>query len=78
MITPNDQYLQLGSSIALRRVAYAGLFDAHMDTVVIDDIRSSTNGNYALGNERFKEEISAVLKRRVVPGKAGRPVKSDY
>lgn len=32
---------------------------------------------YVLGNERFKEEISAALKRRVVPGKAGRPVKPD-
>jgi len=46
-----------------------------MDTDVINDIRSSTNGNYVLGNERFKDEISVELKRRVVPGKAGRPVK---
>ena len=44
-------------------------------TDVIDDIRSSTNGNYVLGNQRFKDEISAILKRGVVPGKAGRSVK---
>ncbi len=42
-----------------------------MDTDVIDGIRVSTNGNYVLGNNRFKDEISATLKRRVVPGRAG-------
>ena len=49
----------------------------HIDEDVIDDIRASTNGNYVLGNERFKDQIADVLKRRVVPGKAGRPVKLD-
>ena len=72
LITPNEQYLQLG---CLRREAYHGLFKVQMNTEVIDDIRASTNGNYVLGNERFKDEVSAILKRRVVPGKAGRPVK---
>ena len=49
-----------------------------MDEDVINDIRASTNGNYVFGNERFKDEISGILKRRVVPGKAGRsPVKID-
>ena len=42
---------------------------------IIKDIRRSTNGNYALGNNRFKEEISVMLKQRVSPGKAGRPSK---
>ena len=75
LITPNEQYLRLGVTGDLRRDAYQGLFKAHMDTNVIDDIRSSTNGNYVLGNERFKNEILAILNRRVVPGKAGRPVR---
>jgi len=34
------------------------LFKAHVDEEVLDDIRVSTNGNYVLGNERFKDEIS--------------------
>ncbi len=59
------------------RNAYHGLFKAHVDEEVLDDIRVSTNGNYVLGNERFKDEISGILKRRVVPGKAGRPTKLD-
>ena len=39
------------------RNAYHGLFKAHVDEEVLDDIRVSTNGNYVLGNKRFKDEI---------------------
>jgi putative transposase len=37
---------------------------------IVDQIRQATNGNFALGNSRFKEEIAAMLGRRVTPGKA--------
>ena len=60
----------------LRQQAYRNLFNAHMDSDVINDIRTSTNGNFVLGSERFKAEISTMLKRRVIPAKAGRPFKS--
>ena len=43
----------------------------------IDEIRAATNGNYVLGNTRFKEEIAHMLKRRVTKGKAGRPVRDS-
>lgn len=75
VITPNDQYLQLGISKSLCSEAYRELFKAHLDTDIIDRIRTSTNGNYALGGDRFKEEISLMLNRRVVPANAGRPAK---
>jgi len=48
-----------------------------MNSNILDEIRNSTNGNYVLGNDRFKDEISNLLKRRVSPGKAGRPVKEN-
>jgi len=48
-----------------------------MDSDVINDIRTSTNGIFALGSECFKEEISTMLKRRVTPAKAGRPFKTE-
>jgi len=73
LITPHDQYSNLGADEDSRRVVYKGLFKAHIDAEVINDIRRSTNGNYVLGCERFKEEIGVMLKRRVTPGKAGRP-----
>jgi len=40
---------------------------------VVDAIRSATNGNFALGGERFQKEIEAMLGRRAGRGQAGRP-----
>jgi len=40
---------------------------------IVDQIRQATNGISPLGNSRFKEEIAAMLGRRVTPGEpAGR------
>ena len=41
----------------------------------IAEIRKATNGNYALGNDRFEKEIEQMLNRRVTPGKSGRQAK---
>lgn len=49
------------------------LFRYQLDPGLVDQLRSATNGNYALGNERFVAEIAAALGRRVSRGKAGRP-----
>ena len=77
LITPHEQYHRSGLTDVMCRKNYRGLFDAHMEPGLIDEIRNSTNGNYVLGNERFKEEIASMLKRRVSPGKAGRPMKES-
>jgi len=39
--------------------------------------RRATNGNFALGGEQFAAQISSTLGRRVVPGKAGRPINTS-
>ena len=44
---------------------------------MIKDIRDALNKGLALGSERFKDELEANLKRRVRPGKMGRPKKKD-
>ncbi len=36
---------------------------------------AATNGNYALGSERFQREIEVTLGRRARRGQAGRPSK---
>jgi len=56
-----------------RQRAYRGLFRHELEKGEIDKIRKATNGNFALGSSRFTEEISEMLGRRVIPGKAGRP-----
>ena len=76
-LTPHSQYLALGKDDAGRRAVYQALFRHRMPDAMIDEIRRATNGNFALGNDRFKEEIEAVLGRRVQPGRPGRPKKRD-
>ena len=77
LLTPNDEYLRLGKDDADRREAYRALFRAHVDEALTDEIRDATNGNFALGDQRFQDQIAQALGRRVVRGKAGRPVKQE-
>ena len=77
LLTPHPLYLSLGHSDDARHTAYRELFRHELDPGMVDRIRSATNGNFALGNDRFSEEISRTLGRRAAPGKAGRPCKAN-
>ena len=77
LISPHPEYSALAWSNDERCRRYRALFKRHMEAALLDEIRNATNGNYVLGNERFKREIAVMLQRRVVPHKAGRPAKSD-
>jgi putative transposase len=76
-LTPHAEYSALGKQEESRLANYRNLFGAGMDSGLIDEIRTATNGNYALGNERFAAEVSRMLQQRVTPGKPGRPAKSN-
>lgn len=41
----------------------------------VGQIRDTTNGHYALGNERFQKEIEVMLGRRASKGQSGRQSK---
>ncbi len=73
LITPHDQYQRIAADEKTRLAAYRALFKAHLDEEIVGQIRSATNGNFALGGERFQREIEAVLGRRASRGQAGRP-----
>ncbi|MCB2216473.1 transposase [Desulfofustis glycolicus] len=75
LITPHMLYLNLGVSDEQRQTAYRELFRYELDPGEIDRIREATNGNFTLGTNRFQEEASRILGRRVSPGKTGRPRK---
>ena len=75
MVSQHSLYLNLGRTDTERQRAYRKLFRYELEPGVIDEIRKATNGNFALGSSRFKQEISVMLGRRVTPGKAGRPRK---
>lgn len=73
LIIPHDEYRRLESDEGARLEAYRALFKAHLEEEVVGQIRSATNGNYALGSERFQREIEMALGRRAMRGQAGRP-----
>jgi putative transposase len=77
LLTPHPEYLSLGFDVPGRLDAYRELISSHLDLQRIAEIRRATNGNYALGDESFREEIARTLKRRVTPGRSGRPAGRD-
>ncbi len=73
VVRPHALYHALGRDAGERRVAYRELFRHVLEPGLVDEIRRATNGNYALGDERFAAQVSAALGRRVTPGRSGRP-----
>jgi len=73
LITPHSQFLSLARDIGGCRRFYRELFRHHLDPGLVDEIRDATNGNFALGNDRFKQQVSEALGRRAIRGKPGRP-----
>lgn len=73
IITPHSLYNALGLDAATRQATYRELFRYTLDIGLVDEIRKATNGNYALGNALFVQQIEDALGRRVTAGKAGRP-----
>ena len=67
LLTPHDEYLAIGAS------GYRLLFPSQIEPDELDEIRSASAGSLALGDPRFKAEISALAGRRVERGVAGRP-----
>jgi putative transposase len=46
---------------------FRALFRSALAPEVIDMIRNATNGNYSLGDERFKKEVEKALGVRITP-----------
>jgi putative transposase len=76
LVQQHAVYLLLGKDSHSRNLAYRGLLDSQLEDGIDDQIRKSTNGNFALGSENFKLKAEAALARRVSPGRSGRPRKS--
>ena len=77
IVTTASMYESLGSDRLVCVRAYRELFRHHLDPGVVDEIRKATQGNYALGSDRFKQQVEAALGRRAVRGVAGRPRKKN-
>jgi len=75
LLTPHEAYLALGVTEPMRQAAYRELFHSELEPALVEQIRTASNGNFALGNARFAAQTAAALGRRVTPGKPGRPRK---
>ena len=67
LVKPHVLYQTLGSCAHQRQSAYRSLFEAHIDDKTLEAIRLATQKGWALGNDRFKDEIEQLLNRRTRP-----------
>src|SRR5439155_5998785 len=75
LVMPHSEYLRLGESTQERQKGYTGLFGSAADDERLEEIRTATNGGYALGDELFRRTMARALRRRVDKGKPGRPLR---
>ena len=75
LLTPHEVYWALGSDAESWQNQYRDLFLAHVDGVLLTEIRWCIQRGLAIGHERFRAQIEALTGQRVSPGKRGRPRK---
>ena len=75
LLTPHETFLALGGDAESRQAAYRELFRHELELGMVDRIRAATNGNFALGDDRFAEQVGEMLGRRAVRASPGRPRK---
>lgn len=73
MLVAHERFLALGANATARAESYRALFDEVLPDATQAEIREATNGNYALGSDRFRTQIATMLGRRVTPRPPGRP-----
>lgn len=67
LVVAHERYRALGRDPQDRQAAYRALFQAHLDEPTLNTIREATNKGWALGDDRFREEIARLLSRRAQP-----------
>lgn len=75
LVKPHPLYTALGADEGARADAYRQLFTRQLEPGLVEQIRTATNGNYALGSQKFTADVECALGRRVTRGSAGRPRK---
>ena len=77
LITPHFLYQGLAKTEKTRQKRYAALFDKIIPDYTLEEIRSSINRAWVLGDERFKRQIEEQTGRRASPLARGGDRKSD-
>lgn len=73
LVEPHAVYLALGGVAESRQRNYRDLCEQQLDPNLLNQIRRSTNGNYALGDPGFSADVETKLGRDGIPRPPGRP-----
>ncbi len=73
IITPHEQYQQLGATKRERLHNYRKLFLSPLAPALLHKIEQCLQNELVLGTERFKDRIARITDRPVRHGKIGRP-----
>lgn len=76
LLTPHPLYQGLGETVDARCAAYRALFADALSPETLDAIRESTNKAWAMGHDRFRKRIEAMLERQSAPKRRGGDRKS--
>ncbi len=76
LITPHDLYLLLGKTPEVRCQDYRALFRSKLGEETLQEIREATNKAWVLGDNRFRDRIERLTKRRSAPKLRGGDRKS--
>ena len=72
-IKPHLQYLRIARNVAQRLSAHRALFKAAMGKNNLAQIRDCTHKGWALGGDKFRQEIETRAQRQVSSKGVGRP-----
>lgn len=71
LIKAHTIYTALGHDASSRQSAYRALFEHQIPDRTMDEIRAATNKAWALGNERFLQQIADLTQRQTQPKPRG-------
>lgn len=77
VVTPHPRIWQLGNTPFAREETYGNQVRSGLDAALERRIRGAVRGGWGLGSEAFLRELSAITQRRTVPGRPGRPARTN-
>ncbi|WP_303901309.1 hypothetical protein [Thiohalomonas denitrificans] len=72
--TPHTLYLALGKDKEERPENYRALFAAHVEGILLDEIRQSVNKGLAWATNGLPGQLTGC---QVTPGRRGRPIQAE-
>jgi putative transposase len=76
ILSPHDEYVNLGQTVSQRQAVYRALCDAALSHDELARIRNCTQSGTPMGRERFKAQIEKTLQKTIGREKRGRPTKA--